>query len=347
MRAGTPRRRGGSDGTVSAVRGGRARAVSPPRSHVPPDASPPRADVRVERLGVGIAYQSPIVDFIERRRDCFDFVEVVPDILWTDLGSGRDPRYVEDSSRVRFLERLRAEVPVVPHSIGLSIGSAHRFDVEHVEQMRKWHERFDFPWHSDHLSYNIAPYETGDRRDEQMNVGVTLPIPFDEESIEFLTPRIVHIRSCIPKPFLLENNVVYFDLPDQEFDEPEFLNRLCAKSGCGLLLDLHNLHTNGRNHGFDPLRILDRLDLGNVVELHVAGGMEHKGFYLDAHSGPVPEPVWRLLEWTLPRCPHLGGVVFELFGSWFVDVGEERLAADLCRLKEMWAAHQPSVETGA
>jgi hypothetical protein len=51
----------------------------------------------------------------------------------------------------------------------------------------------------------------------------------------------------------------------------------------------------------------------------------------------VPDPVWALLEWTLPRCPNVGGVVFELFGSWFDTVGESRVRQDLRRMKALWA----------
>jgi len=66
--------------------------------------------------------------------------------------------------------------------------------------------------------------------------------------------------------------------------------------------------------------------------------MELDGFYLDAHSDTIPDPVWSLLEWTLPRCPNLGGVTFELFGSWFESVGNARIRADLRRLRALWAA---------
>ena len=127
----------------------------------------------------------------------------------------------------------------------------------------------------------------------------------------------------IAAPFLIENNVAYFEYPESTFDEPGFLNALTAATGCGLLLDLHNLHTNARNLGVDPRAFLDRLDLDRVVEIHVAGGLEFEGFYLDAHSGASPEPVWALLEEVLPRCRNLCGVVFELFGSWFDELGAD------------------------
>ncbi|HEX8502974.1 MAG TPA: DUF692 family protein [Pyrinomonadaceae bacterium] len=290
----------------------------------------------VPELGVGLAYGPSFRGFIETRGHLFDFVEVVPDTLWTDAGAGRARRYRDNPAAVRFLDQLRREKPVVMHSIGLSLGSAHRFDAGHVEQIARWREWLRSPWHSDHLSFNLAEHGGG-----EMNVGITLPLPYDRETVELLAPRIEQVRARVPVPFLLENNVYFFTYARQDYGEAEFLNRLCAASGCGLLLDLHNLYTNCRNHGADPYDFLGRLDLSNVVEMHVAGGMEHGGFYMDAHSDVSPPEVWELLDHALPRCANLGGVVFELMDSWLEVVGEERLAAQLARMKEAWAKHRP------
>ena len=70
-------------------------------------------------------------------------------------------------------------------------------------------------------------------------------------------------------------------------------------------IDLHNIYTN---HGFDAEALLVDLELERVGEIHVAGGMGLDGFYLNAHSDTIPDAVWSLLEWTLPRCPNIGGV---------------------------------------
>ena len=287
------------------------------------------------KLGVGLAFQAPLRPLIERAGEDLDFLEVVPDIVWTDLGPGKSPRYVDDDAALEFLGRMQRSRPLVPHSIGLSVGSAHHFERDHVRQMRSWWERFPFPWHSDHLAYHLAEHQG-----QVMNVGITVPLARDREVLDLLIPRIDEVLQSIPVPFLLENNVYYFDIPDAEMDEPTFFNALCDESGCGLLLDLHNTYTNARNHGWDSLAFLSRLNLEHVGEIHVAGGMELDGTYLDAHSGPVPGPVWDLLEWTLPRCPNVGGVVFELFGSWFDTVGEQRVREDLRRMKDIWAATQ-------
>lgn len=291
-------------------------------------------DALIPKLGVGLAYQPSLRTFIEENGDAFDYIEVVPDILWTDLGRGSDPRYVDDLDGVDFLRR--SGKPVIPHSIGLSIGTAHRFNRQHLDQLEKWNDWFGFPWHSEHLAFSLAEHGC-----DEINVGVTVPVPRDRATLESLAVRITEVRARLPVPFALENNVYFFDMPGQEMTDAEFLNALAETTGCRLLLDLHNVYTNCRNHGMDPFALLDEIDLGNVVELHVAGGMDYAGFYLDAHCGPMPETVWELLDYALPRCPDLGGVTFELLGSWFTEMGSERLLAELSGMRELWHRHQP------
>lgn len=295
------------------------------------------SEIPIPRLGVGLAYQPALRPFIEQKRDRFDYIEVVPDILWTDLGTGRTPRYVDDEDGLAFLRRTAHGRPIIPHGIGLSIGTAHRFNREHLGQIEKWFSWFDFPWHSDHLAFNLAEHGV-----DEINAGLTIPLPRDHETLESLAPRIAEVRRRLPIPFLLENNVYFFEMPGQEMSDAAFLNALCDKTGCGLLLDLHNVYCNSRNHHTDPFQLLDEIDLSHVVELHVAGGMEYEGFYLDAHSGPTPEPVLALLDHALPRCPNLGGVTFELLGSWFDSLGSERLDAELQGLRELWHRHLPA-----
>jgi uncharacterized protein (UPF0276 family) len=284
------------------------------------------------RLGVGLAYQESLRPFLDAHPEAFDFLEVVPDMFWNDLGWGQSPRHVLTHEGEEFFAWAAAlDKPVIPHSIGLSIGSAHRFDPAHFDQMARWRQRLDFPWHSDHLSYHMA-----DGAGADVNLGLTLPLAFDRETLALLVDRVRHVRSRIDRPFLLENSVYFFAISGADFSEAGFLNRLCADSGAELVLDLHNLYTNARNGLVDEERFLDELDLGNVREIHLAGGMEVDGFYLDSHSGAVPAPVWALLDQIVPACPKLGGVVFELFGSWLPEIGEAGVARQLARARASW-----------
>ena len=138
-----------------------------------------------------------------------------------------------------------------------------------------------------------------------------------------------------PKPFLLENNVSYIQYIEQDFDEPRFLNEICSRSRCGLLLDLHNLYVDRQNGVVDTDNFLALLDLSHVVEVHLAGGLTYDGVYLDAHSGAVPSDVWSMAENILPRCPNIRGITFELLGSWFERMGESALLETIARMRDL------------
>lgn len=291
----------------------------------------PVAGTTLPPLGVGLTWQGGLMPFIAREGHRLDYLEAVPDMLWLDRGPQRRPRYRDHREALAAFAPLAQRVPVVAHSIGLSIGSAHRFDRAHVEQMSAWTTRHACPWHSDHLSFHLAQGQHG-----EMNAGFTLPLPWDESTLDLLVPRIAMVRQHIPLPFLLETNVYYMRMEQNDYHEPEFLNQLCARSGCGLVLDLHNVYCNARNHRFDPFAFMAALDLRHVGEIHLAGGMELDGFYLDAHRGTPPKEVWRLLDWVLPRATNLGGITFELFKDWIDELPEKNLIGVLERMRDSW-----------
>ena len=66
---------------------------------------------------------------------------------------------------------------------------------------------------------------------------------------------------------------------------PEAAVAECAD--CGILLDLHNLFANGVNGRQSVEEFIAQLPLERVWEIHVAGGVELDGYWLDAHSGGV------------------------------------------------------------
>lgn len=296
----------------------------------------PAAFESVRPLGVGLMYNPAVPGFLEDHLDAIDFLEITSDMFWTDRGPGSAQRFEDLESWTRVLDGIAADRPVVAHNVGLSIGSANRFDVEYLGQIKRWQERYRFPWHSDHLSFS----QILDARGRDRAAGMALPLPFDEQVLQLVAGRVARVREAIPVPFLLENGVSYLEIPEQEMTEPAFLNRLTKESGCGLLLDLHNLHTNSRNYGADPLAFLEELDFDPVVEIHVAGGNEFAGMYTDAHSGPCPEPVWELLDYVLPRTRNLCGITFEFHDSYYGQLGPEGLRAQLDRARRAWTSER-------
>src|SRR5262249_53131977 len=150
---------------------------------------------------------------------------------------------------------------------------------------------------------------------ETLEVGVPLPLPATEEAVNLVAERSAAIRVRYGVPFLLENPAHYLPALGADpaiGDEGGMMREITKRSGCFQLLDLHNVYCNSLNHRLESVSIVERMPLDRVLEIHIAGGSWNDGFWTDAHNGPVPEPVWELLEYTLPRAPNVAGVVFEL-----------------------------------
>jgi hypothetical protein len=143
-------------------------------------------------LGVGLAFQAPLTSLFDADAGVVDYAEVVPDMFWTDRGPDAAPRYIEDEDGLARMGALHARMPLVPHSIGLSIGSAAQFDRDHIAQVAGWRRLLDFPWHSDHLAFHLA-----EEHGRRVNAGITLPLARDRESLDLLVPRVREVMPCI------------------------------------------------------------------------------------------------------------------------------------------------------
>jgi uncharacterized protein (UPF0276 family) len=289
------------------------------------------------RLGIGCPYYAIAPEVNRHTRDLIDFVEVSPDTLCHEIETERGPRMHLQPALVDTMLRTLDGVPITVHGLELSIGAASGWNEAYIAMLDEFRGLRDFAWHSEHLGYQLVADSTG----ELLNTGVPLPLPFTREAVDLVGPRAEWlIERYRDKAFLLENAVYYFpELPaDPGWDEVVFLNQLVESSSCGLLLDLFNLYCNSVNHHFDLIEALSRLRLDRVVEVHLAGGKYVDGFILDGHCNVVPEPVWKALEWLIPRTPNLAGVVYEVLEGALPLVGIDRIRDQLQRLRSTWPA---------
>jgi uncharacterized protein (UPF0276 family) len=284
-------------------------------------------------LGVGVMYNPALPDFLRTDLDALDFLEITSDMFWTDHGRAARPRFEELESWVDVLEWMLPQRPVIAHNIGLSIGNAGLFDLDYVDHLARWQRRYGFPWQSDHLSFAEIASADGTTR----HAGVAVPLPYDREVLDLVVERVDRFQQALGVPFLLENSVYFVTFGDQDMSEPRFLNEVTRRTGCGVLLDVHNLYANARNHGFDAVAFLDELDLGTVVETHIAGGTEYAGMYTDSHSGPCPPPVWDLLAHVVPRAPSLRAVTFEFHDSYYGRLGPAGVRSELEHARRIFA----------
>jgi uncharacterized protein (UPF0276 family) len=80
------------------------------------------------------------------------------------------------------------------------------------------------------------------------------------------------------------------------------VRRLLDLTGCGLLLDVTNVHANVLNHGIDGRAFIERVvPAAAQLQIHLAGGFidPRTGLYIDSHTEPIDEPVWDLFRLAL------------------------------------------------
>jgi uncharacterized protein (UPF0276 family) len=193
------------------------------------------------------------------------------------------------------LALLAEHFTLLPHGLDLSLGSAEGLNEAYLARFADVVRRSGAPWWSEHVAFTRAG---------GVSIGHLAPLPSTSEALDVLTRNLTRAREVIGDlPCLLENIASAFVMPGAEMDEAHFLAELVARTGCGLLLDVENLHANALNFGFDIDRYLDTLPARSVVQLHVAGGEWRGDTYVDSHARPVDETVWELTERICARFP--------------------------------------------
>lgn len=233
------------------------------------------------RPRVGLAYRGPLHYEIAAHRREIDVLEVLAD----HYAFGPDDQLAP-------VDELAQTFPIVLHGLGLSIGTAGPLDLAYVDCIRRLARRLDARAYSEHLSFTRAG---------GMETGALLPIPRTRAALTVVSENVVRVQDRLGKQLLLENVAAYFDYADAEMSEPEFVSALVARTGCGLLLDVHNVYVNATNFGFDPYAYLRELPAGAVRQMHIAGGEDVGGIYVDSHATPVCDTVWTLCAVALER----------------------------------------------
>jgi len=291
-----------------------------------------------QKLGVGINYHWDFQDLIRNNLNVIDYIEVSPDIFCEEIITENQRRFRLDKRKLNDALALGNLCPVVVHGLGLSIGSASGWNSDYLTVLDQYAQQQCFAWHSEHLGFTLVKNQDG----SEDHAGLLLPMPFTQDALDLLCPRIQQLCIRYAVPFLLENTTYYLPaLTDtykngREWDEIDFLNKIVTRTDCGLLLDLYNFYCNAVNFGFDPYSALVRLRLDRVIEIHVAGGIMHEDFLLDVHSSEVPDAVWELLEWILSKVPNLCAITYEVLEQALPLMGEEKIVAQLQRCKTLW-----------
>ena len=196
----------------------------------------------------------------------------------------------------RWLAALAELTPLSVHGVGLSLGSAEKLDPERLARLARVVGLYRPALVSEHLAWS----DFSGRAFPDL-----LPLPYDEAHCRRVAEKIDATQRALGRPILIENPATYLRYQADALSEPQFLDELARRSGCGLLLDVNNVHVSAVNHGFDARAYLDAFPLERVGEIHLAGFAEARdangAFLIDDHGGPVSEAVWALYARVLRR----------------------------------------------
>jgi uncharacterized protein len=197
---------------------------------------------------------------------------------------------------LHYLDRIRTLYPVVLHGVSLSIGATAPLNQDYLRALRNLVARVEPAWVSDHLCWTGVG---------GVNLHDLMPMPYTEEALAHLVPRVREVQDVLGRRILLENVSSYVEYTASEMTEWEFLSRLSTEADCLLLLDVNNVYVNSVNHRFDPDDFIRGVPATRVAQIHLAGHEVQRTFIIDTHDAPIADPVWALYRRT---CARLGAV---------------------------------------
>jgi uncharacterized protein (UPF0276 family) len=284
----------------------------------------------VRPLGVGLTYFPALGSFFQSRADLIDVVEVSPETLWIEDGRGG---YVCDRAELERLKELPS--PKVIHGVSNPVGGSAPADPVRLELLCAIIESFGSDLASEHLSFVRAESADGSHF-----TGFMLPPRQTAEGVEVAARAARAMAAQVKVPFAIENGVSYLRRRRDEMADGEFVAAVAEEADVGILLDLHNAYANECNGRGSMASFVEALPLERVVEMHLAGGLPHGSYWLDAHSGAMPDPVFGFARELAGSLPNLRVINFELMPIYFTRFGADEVARELDRCHQVWTARQ-------
>ncbi len=199
---------------------------------------------------------------------------------------------------------------LVGHGIFFSVcaGEWRPQQQEYLDRLRQLASAYPF----DHVTEHFG-FMTG----RDFHRGAPLAPPLNAASLRVGRDRLARLHDAAACRVGLENLALAYSAEDV-YRQADFLDRLLGPTDGLLILDLHNLYCQAHNFGLELTRLVDAYPLHRVREIHLSGGsweVQHNApggrVRRDTHDDRVPDAVYALLAYAIPRCPRLKYVVLE------------------------------------
>ena len=216
-----------------------------------------------------------------------------PSAAWFEV---HPENFLANPHAFELLQDIARDYPISVHTVGVSIGSAGGIDRNHLQRVRRLLDALDPFLVSGHLAWSTHAGEY---------LNDLLPLPLTEEALDAICRNVDRMQEALRRRVLVENPSTYLDFAPSRIPEPEFIAQIVRRTGCGLLLDVNNIHVSAHNRGFDAEAYLAGLPAEAVGEIHIAGhatrACDGAPVLIDDHGSAAIEPVWRLLRAALSR----------------------------------------------
>lgn len=229
----------------------------------------------------GIGLRSPHHDeFLARR----------PPVPWVEVHS--ENFFADGGRQLEVLDAVRRDYGLSLHGVGLSLGGTDPLDADHLRRLKRLVLRAEPALVSEHVCWGSAG---------GIFLNDLLPMPCTAAALSHLADRVGAVQDFLGRRILVENVSSYLEFEGAEFSEWDFLVQLARRAGCGILLDINNIHVSAVNHGFAAQDYLRAIPAELVGEIHLAGHTVADDILIDTHSAPVSDAVWGLYRDALRR----------------------------------------------
>ncbi|SFD31681.1 hypothetical protein SAMN05216577_12289 [Pseudomonas citronellolis] len=211
--------------------------------------------------------------------------------LWFEV---HPENYMVGGPRRAWLERIGERHPLSLHGVSLSLAADAPPDAAHLQRLRALAERVQPMLISEHLAWSTW---------RGQYLPDLLPFPRSHTALARIAENIQRTQDALGRRIAIENPSHYLRLDGHDWDEIDFLTELALRTGCGLLLDVNNVHVSAHNLGFDAAHYLDRFPAAAILEIHLAGHSHDEGgeLLIDSHDAAIAEPVWALYQRLIQR----------------------------------------------
>jgi len=213
--------------------------------------------------------------------------------LWFEV---HPENYLMDGGpRLAWLQAIREHHPVALHGVSMSLAGPDAPDPLHLRKLAQLVSRIEPVLVSEHLAWSrIGGHYLPD----------LLPVPRTNDTLARLADNISRTQDVLQRRIALENPSHYLHMEQHSWSEPDFLRELVRRTGCGLLVDVNNVHVSACNLGTDAHHYVDQLPFDDILEIHLAGHSADAslpGLLVDSHDAPVAAAVWELYAHLLAR----------------------------------------------